>query len=191
MRPRQPVSPLRPVRKPEKIGRNSHDVLVGIFGNVVRSLVRSSKPVIAAVNVRFDISSRCPWKRAAARCRLLDDVMCKADLSQGVAAGAGASLALAADFRVMSTDASILQAFVNVALVQDGAAACHLTCVVTLPQRARLSSSLALWDIAERWRLLLKVLPQLLLSHLRSLVCPGKPVPAARCLELGLANKVP
>lgn len=37
----------------------------------------------------------------------------------GVAAGAGASLALACDFRVMADDASLMQAFINIGLVPD------------------------------------------------------------------------
>lgn len=120
MRPSRPFSSAPTyglTRKPEKIGRNSHDVLVGIFGNVVRSLVRSSKPVIAAVNVRLYVQSRA---LSASRFGVRFTELLPERL-QGVAAGAGASLALAADFRVMATDAAILQAFVNVALVQDGA----------------------------------------------------------------------
>jgi len=45
----------------------------------------------------------------------------------GPAAGAGASLALACDFRVMTEDSYILQAFINIGLVPDAGATYFLT----------------------------------------------------------------
>jgi 2-(1,2-epoxy-1,2-dihydrophenyl)acetyl-CoA isomerase len=48
----------------------------------------------------------------------------------GVAAGAGASLALACDLRIMAEDASILMAFSNIGLVPDAGASWFLTRLV-------------------------------------------------------------
>ena len=48
----------------------------------------------------------------------------------GVAAGAGASLALACDLRMMAADASILMAFSNIGLVPDAGASWFLTRLV-------------------------------------------------------------
>jgi len=48
----------------------------------------------------------------------------------GVAAGAGASLALACDLRIMAHDASILMAFSNIGLVPDAGASWFLTRLV-------------------------------------------------------------
>jgi len=45
----------------------------------------------------------------------------------GVAAGAGASLALACDLRIMSEEAYLLQAFINVGLVPDAGSTFFLT----------------------------------------------------------------
>jgi 2-(1,2-epoxy-1,2-dihydrophenyl)acetyl-CoA isomerase len=77
----------------------------------------------------------------------------------GVAAGAGASLALACDLRVMADDASLLQAFVNIALVPDAGSTYFLTRLVGYSRALEIALS-------------------------------GARVPAARCLELGLANRV-
>lgn len=77
----------------------------------------------------------------------------------GVAAGAGASLALACDLRVMAHDASLLMAFSNIALVPDAGATWLLT---------RLIGYSRAYEIAVE----------------------GERVPAERCLELGLTNKV-
>jgi 2-(1,2-epoxy-1,2-dihydrophenyl)acetyl-CoA isomerase len=77
----------------------------------------------------------------------------------GAAAGAGASLALAADLRVMADDGVLLQAFSNIGLLPDAGAT---------------------WLLAR----------QVGYSRAFEMAAEGKPVPAARCLELGLANRV-
>lgn len=77
----------------------------------------------------------------------------------GTAAGAGASLALACDLRVMADDASIMMAFSNVGLVPDAGAS---------------------WLLAR----------QIGYSRAYEMTIEGEPVPAERCLEWGLANKV-
>lgn len=77
----------------------------------------------------------------------------------GVAAGAGASLALAADVRVMAHDASILMAFSNIGLIPDAGATWFLTRLVGYGRA---------YEIAAE----------------------GRRIPAERCLELGLANRV-
>jgi 2-(1,2-epoxy-1,2-dihydrophenyl)acetyl-CoA isomerase len=77
----------------------------------------------------------------------------------GGAAGAGASLALACDLRVMADDAYILQAFSNIGLVPDAGST---------------------WFMAR------------LLGYSRALqLCiEAERIPAARCLEWGLCNRV-
>ena len=77
----------------------------------------------------------------------------------GVAAGAGASLALACDLMVMADDASLLQAFSNLALVPDAGSSWFLVRQVGF-RRA--------YEIA----------------------IEGERIPAERCLELGLTNRV-
>lgn len=77
----------------------------------------------------------------------------------GVAAGAGASLALACDLRVMAHDASLLMAFSNIGLVPDAGAT---------------------WFLAR----------QIGFSRAFEFAAEGDRLPADRCLELGLANKV-
>lgn len=77
----------------------------------------------------------------------------------GVAAGAGASLALACDLRIMADDAGILMAFSNIGLVPDAGASWFLTRLVGYSRAYEIAIS-------------------------------GERVPAARCLELGLANRV-
>jgi 2-(1,2-epoxy-1,2-dihydrophenyl)acetyl-CoA isomerase len=77
----------------------------------------------------------------------------------GVAAGAGAALALACDLLVMAEDASIMMAFSNIGLVPD-AGAC--------------------------WFLL----RQVGYSRAYQIAIEGERIPAARCLEFGLTNKV-
>ncbi len=57
----------------------------------------------------------------------------------GVAAGAGASLALACDFRVASTSASFLQAFVKVGLIPDSGAAWFLPRLIGLGKAMELA----------------------------------------------------
>lgn len=77
----------------------------------------------------------------------------------GVAAGAGASLALACDLRLMAHDASMMMAFSNIALVPDAGATWFLTRQVGYGRA---------YEIAVE----------------------GNRIPAERCLELGLTNKV-
>lgn len=77
----------------------------------------------------------------------------------GVAAGAGASLALACDLLVMAADASLMMAFSNIGLVPD-AGAC--------------------------WFLL----RQVGYSRAYQIAVEGERIPAVRCLEFGLTNKV-
>lgn len=77
----------------------------------------------------------------------------------GGAAGAGASLALACDLRVMADDAYILQAFSNIGLVPDAGSTWFMARLVGY------SRALQLCIEAER-------------------------IPAARCLEWGLCNRV-
>jgi 2-(1,2-epoxy-1,2-dihydrophenyl)acetyl-CoA isomerase len=77
----------------------------------------------------------------------------------GVAAGAGASLALACDLRLMAHDASIMMAFSNIGLVPDAGATWFLTRQVGYGRA---------YEIA----------------------IEGNRIPAERCLELGLTNKI-
>lgn len=77
----------------------------------------------------------------------------------GTAAGAGASLALACDLRVMADDSSIMLAFSNVGLVPDAGAT---------------------WLLVR----------QIGYSRAYEIAIEGQKIPADRCLEWGLANKV-
>jgi 2-(1,2-epoxy-1,2-dihydrophenyl)acetyl-CoA isomerase len=77
----------------------------------------------------------------------------------GVAAGAGASLALACDLRLMAHDASIMMAFSNIGLVPDAGAT---------------------WFLAR----------QVGYSRAFEIAAEGNRIPAERCLELGLTNKI-
>lgn len=77
----------------------------------------------------------------------------------GVAAGAGASLALACDLRLMADDASLLQAFSNIALVPDAGSTWFLVRLVGY-------------------------------SRAYEIAIEGERIPASRCLELGLTNRV-
>jgi 2-(1,2-epoxy-1,2-dihydrophenyl)acetyl-CoA isomerase len=77
----------------------------------------------------------------------------------GTAAGAGASLALACDLRVMADDGSIMMAFSNVGLVPDAGAT---------------------WLLVR----------QVGYSRAYEIAIEGHKIPADRCLEWGLTNKV-
>ncbi len=77
----------------------------------------------------------------------------------GVAAGAGVSLALACDLRLMAHDASIMMAFSNIGLVPDAGAT---------------------WFLAR----------QVGYSRAFEIAAEGNRIPAERCLELGLTNKI-
>lgn len=77
----------------------------------------------------------------------------------GVAAGAGASLALACDLRVMGSDAALMQAFVNIGLVPDAGSTWLLARLVGYSRAFEIATS-------------------------------GARIPAQRCLELGLTNRI-
>jgi 2-(1,2-epoxy-1,2-dihydrophenyl)acetyl-CoA isomerase len=77
----------------------------------------------------------------------------------GVAAGAGLSLALACDLRLMADDAVLLVAFGRIGLVCDSGSS---------------------WFLARH----------LGFGRAFELAVQGNPLPAARCLELGLVNRV-
>lgn len=77
----------------------------------------------------------------------------------GIAAGAGASLALACDLRIMADDAALAQAFVNIGLVPDAGSTWLMARLVGYSRAFELASF-------------------------------GVRLPAERCLELGLANRV-
>jgi 2-(1,2-epoxy-1,2-dihydrophenyl)acetyl-CoA isomerase len=78
---------------------------------------------------------------------------------QGAAAGAGMSLALACDLRVMAENASLIMAFSNLGLVPDTGIS---------------------------WLLVRHIG----YSRAFELAAEAKPLPAARCLEWGLANRL-
>jgi 2-(1,2-epoxy-1,2-dihydrophenyl)acetyl-CoA isomerase len=77
----------------------------------------------------------------------------------GVAAGAGASLALACDLRLMAKNASLLQAFSNIGLIPDSGST---------------------WFLVR----------QVGYSRAFEIAIEGERIPAGRCLELGLVNRV-
>jgi len=77
----------------------------------------------------------------------------------GVAAGAGASLALACDLRIMSQTAYLLQAFSNIGFVPDSGSTWYLV-------------------------------RQVGYSRAFELAIEGERIPANRCFELGLTNRV-
>jgi len=77
----------------------------------------------------------------------------------GIAAGAGVSLALACDLRIMARNASLLQAFSNIGLVPDSGST---------------------WFLVR----------QIGYSRAFELAIEGERIPAQRCLELGLVNRV-
>lgn len=99
------------------------------------------------------------WNPVARGLRTLDIPVIAA--VNGVAAGAGANVALAADFVIAAEEASFIQAFVNIGLVPDTAG------TWTLPRRvgyARAAALLMLGDKlpakqAAEWGLILKAVP--------------------------------
>jgi 2-(1,2-epoxy-1,2-dihydrophenyl)acetyl-CoA isomerase len=89
----------------------------------------------------------------------------------GVAAGAGASLALACDLRVMADDASILMAFSNIALIPDAGATWFL---------ARMIGYGRAYEIAAEGE-------RVSAERCLELGLTNKVVPAAQLLEISLA----
>jgi len=77
----------------------------------------------------------------------------------GAAAGAGASLALACDLRILADDAILIQVFSKIGLIPDSGSTWFLN-------------------------------RQLGYSRALQLAIEAEPIPASRCLELGLANRV-
>lgn len=77
----------------------------------------------------------------------------------GAAAGAGASIALACDLRIMADDATLVLAFSNIGLVPDAGASWFLTRLIGYSRAYEIAIS-------------------------------GERIPAYRCAELGLANRV-
>ncbi len=77
----------------------------------------------------------------------------------GVAAGAGASLALACDLRIMSTQGIFLQAFSNIGLIPDAGSTWFLVRLVGY-------------------------------SRAFEIAIEGEKIPAERCLQLGLVNRL-
>jgi 2-(1,2-epoxy-1,2-dihydrophenyl)acetyl-CoA isomerase len=77
----------------------------------------------------------------------------------GVAAGAGASLALACDYRIMSESAKLIEVFVRIGLVPDSGSSWFLVKNVGVAKAFELAAT-------------------------------GEDIPAAKAVELSLANKV-
>lgn len=77
----------------------------------------------------------------------------------GAAAGAGMSIALSCDLRVMSDESAIYPAFINIGLVPDAGTS---------------------WFLAR----------QIGYSRALEFLVEGRPMPAERCLSLGIANRV-
>jgi len=69
----------------------------------------------------------------------------------GVAAGAGCSLALACDLRVASEQASFLQAFVRIGLVPDSGSSFFLPQLIGMARAAEMSSWPSLSQPSEPW----------------------------------------
>ena len=99
------------------------------------------------------------WNPVARAIRSLDrPVVCAVN---GVAAGAGANLALACDFVIAAEEASFIQAFVNIGLVPDTGGSWTLPYLVG---RARATAALMLGDKipakqAAEWGMILKAVP--------------------------------
>lgn len=72
---------------------------------------------------------------------------------QGVAAGAGMSLALACDFRVASTEAKFVQAFVNIGLVPDSGSTYFLPRMVGLAKALEWTLLGDMIDAQQAWQL--------------------------------------
>ena len=99
------------------------------------------------------------WNPVARGLRTLDIPVVVA--VNGVAAGAGANVALAADFVIAAEEASFIQAFVNIGLVPDTAG------TWTLPRRVGYARAAALLMLGDKlppkqaadWGLILKAVP--------------------------------
>lgn len=113
----------------------------------------------ASVSGDFGSHLEATWNPVARAIRALDvPVVCAVN---GVAAGAGANLALACDFVIAAEEASFIQAFINIGLVPDTGGSWTLPFLVG---RARATAALMLGEKigarqAAEWGMILKAVP--------------------------------
>ena len=113
----------------------------------------------ASLSGDFGSHLEATWNPVARAIRALDvPVVCAVN---GVAAGAGANLALACDFVIAAEEASFIQAFINIGLVPDTGGSWTLPFLVG---RARATAALMLGDKigarqAAEWGMILKAVP--------------------------------
>lgn len=116
---------------------------------------------ITGSNISGDLAKHLDdtWNRVALGIRHLEVPVVAA--VNGVAAGAGANLALACDFVLAAEEASFIQAFINIGLVPDTGGSWTLPHLVG---RARATAALMLGDKipakqAAEWGMILKAVP--------------------------------